>query len=281
MKIGDYTLSPIATGDFRLDGGAMFGVIPRILWEKTNPPDDKNRIQMTMRALLLQGNGRRILIDNGIGHKVDDKFARMFHIEHSQSTLAQSLAKLGLTSQDITDVILTHLHFDHCGGSTIHDGKDVVPTFPNARYYVQKRQYEHALKRNERDRASYFAENFEPMKSAGHLEFLDGATVLWPGVETLVVDGHTPGQQLVKISDKTHTLLYCADLIPTASHIPLPYIMAYDLEPLVTLDEKKRLLPQAHDEGWILFFEHDSFHVAAKIKKTDKGFSIGEEVSLV
>jgi glyoxylase-like metal-dependent hydrolase (beta-lactamase superfamily II) len=280
MKIGDYTLTPIVTGNFRLDGGAMFGVVPRVLWEKTNPPDEKNRIQMTMRALLVQGNGRRILIDNGVGDKYDDKFGRMFHIDHTHSTVEKSLSEIGLKTEDITDVILTHLHFDHCGGSTRHEGSEIVPTFSRARYFVHKEQYEHALKRNERDRASYFPENFEPLMAAGQLKLLTRPAMISSGIETLVVGGHTPGQQLVRISHGSSTVLYSADLIPTASHIPLPYIMAYDLFPMTTLEEKRRILPQAHAEGWILFFEHDPFRAAAKVAKSDKGFFMGEEVSL-
>lgn len=279
MRIGDYILTPIVTGDFRLDGGAMFGVVPRVLWEKTNPPDEKNRIQMTMRALLIQGNKRRILVDDGVGDKYDSKFAQMFHIDHSQKSVANSLGEIGLSVEDITDVILTHLHFDHCGGSTKRKGSEIVPTFPRARYYVQKEQYDHALSRNERDQASYFPENFEPLRKAGQLELLSGPATLYPGIEILIVGGHTPGQQLVKVSDGAATVLYCADLVPTASHIPLPYIMAYDLFPVTTLEEKKRLLPQAHDEGWILFFEHDPFRAATKVGKSEKGFSMGEEIS--
>ncbi|MFH1009980.1 MAG: MBL fold metallo-hydrolase [bacterium] len=280
MIIGDYALKSLITGFFRLDGGAMFGVVPRVLWEKTNPPDEKNRIQMTMRALLLQSGARRILVDTGVGDKQDEKFARIFHIEHSQASLKKSLSEAGWKPEDITDVILTHLHFDHCGGSTRRQGGDIVPTFPRARYYVQRQQYKHALTRNERDRASYFPENFEPMKAAGQLELLDGPIELYPGVEILVVGGHTPGQQLVKVADDSRTLLYCADLIPTASHIPLPYIMAYDLFPMTTLEEKKRVLPQAHAEGWILFFEHDPYRAAAKVTKSERDFIMGEEVFL-
>ncbi|MBM3324033.1 MAG: MBL fold metallo-hydrolase [Calditrichaeota bacterium] len=280
MNIGDYTLTPVITGQFRLDGGAMFGVVPRVLWEKTNPPDEKNRIQMTMRALLLQSATRRILVDTGVGEKQDEKFIRMFVVEHVQASLTKSLSKAGLRPEDVTDVILTHLHFDHCGGSTQRQGDSIVPTFPHARYFVQRQQYEHALTHSERDRASYFPENFEPMKAAGQLELLDGPAELYPGVEILVVGGHTPGQQLVKVADGSKTLLYCADLIPTASHIPLPYIMAYDLFPMMTLEEKKRLLPQAHHEGWILFFEHDPFRATAKVAKSEKDYIMGDEVPL-
>jgi glyoxylase-like metal-dependent hydrolase (beta-lactamase superfamily II) len=280
MMIGDYTLKPIVTGNFRLDGGAMFGVVPRVLWEKTNPPDEKNRIQMTMRALLLQGKDRRILIDTGVGTKQDEKFARIYHTEQVQPSLAKSLSEAHLTPDDITDVILTHLHFDHCGGSTRREGDKVVATFSNAQYYVQKEQYEHALERNERDRASFLMENFEALRTAGQLELLEGPKRLFPGIELIVVGGHTPGQQLVKVSDGHQTLLYCADLIPTASHIPLPYIMAYDLFPMTTLEEKRRILPQAHSEGWILFFEHDPFRAAAKVARSEKDFLMGEEILL-
>jgi glyoxylase-like metal-dependent hydrolase (beta-lactamase superfamily II) len=280
MNISDYILTPIVTGDFRLDGGAMFGVVPRVLWERTNPADEKNRIQMAMRALLIQGNGRRILIDDGVGDKYDAKFAQMFHIDHAQKSITSSLAEMGMSPEDITDVILTHLHFDHCGGSTTRRGSEIVPAFPNARYYVQEQQYVHAFSRNERDQASYFPENYEPLKTAGKLELLNGAITLFPGIEILVVGGHTPGQQLVKISDGFTTVLYCADLIPTASHIPLPYIMAYDLFPVTTLEEKKRLLPQAYEERWILFYEHDPFRAATKVAKSEKGFFMGEEVFL-
>lgn len=272
MKIGEYKLTVINSGYFKLDGGAMFGIIPRPLWEKANPPDSLNRIKMITRNLLLQGNGRKILIDTGMGNKWDDKSISIYEIDQETISLQSELKKIGLRPEDITDVLLTHLHFDHTGGSTkIEDGK-LVPTFPQAKYYVQKQNLDWAMNPTEKDRGSYIKDNFMPLVESGVLKLTDGDSKFDNNIEFRVVNGHTIGQQLIKISDTKSTLLYCGDMFPTASHIPLPYIMGYDLQPLVTLSEKKNLLQQAVDEKWILFFEHDPETVMATVMQTEKGF---------
>lgn len=276
MKIGPYTLHAIETGEFALDGGAMFGVVPKPLWEKKMQPDHRNRIGLRLRALLLQGNGKNILIDNGIGMKGDAKFCDIYRIDHSHFSLEQSLAELHLGFHDITDVILTHLHFDHAGGSTIKntDGS-LSPTFPHATYYVQRANYEWALKPTEKDRASYLKENFEPLVQANQLRFIDGPTELFPHVELFLFNGHTRAQQLPKISDGTTTVFFCADLFPTAAHLSLPWIMAYDNEPLVILREKQELLTKACRERWTLFFEHCPLLTACIPVTTEKGYAVG------
>jgi glyoxylase-like metal-dependent hydrolase (beta-lactamase superfamily II) len=272
MQIGDYKITAINSGYFKLDGGAMFGIIPRPLWEKTNPPDSLNRIKLTTRNLLLQKEGRNILIDTGMGNKWDEKSISIYDIDQETSSIQSELQKAGLKPEDITDIILTHLHFDHTGGSTKIDNGRLVPTFPNAKYYVQKQNLDWAMKSTEKDKGSYIRDNFIPLVELGVLDTIDGNGKFDNNIEFIVVNGHTFGQQLIKISDTTNTLLYCCDMIPTASHIPLPYIMGYDLQPLVTLSEKKNLLQKAEEENWMLFFEHDPYTTVATVTKTDKGF---------
>ena len=280
MKIGPYEVFTVHTGFVSLDGGAMFGVVPKVLWSKTNPADDLNRIQLALRTLVIKGEGRIIIVDAGVGTKMNEKLRKIYNVNHQKHDLEQGLAQKGIRFEQITDVIITHLHFDHVGGATFLDNGQLKPTFPNARYYVQGEQWYWANNPSEKDRASYMPENFKPIEEAGQLVELDGPRELFPGIEVMVMYGHTHGMQLPKISDGKTTLLYCADLIPTASHIPLPYIMAYDNNPMITLQEKKRLLPQAVKEKWILVFEHDPFRPAGTVVQTQKGFKLGEEVFL-
>ncbi len=279
MKIGKIRIEPMEYGRFKLDGGAMYGVVPKVLWEKYSPANDRNQIQMALRGMIIKTESRNILVDTGVGNKMSEKLNKIYAVDFSHYSLADSLHKLNLNFGDITDVILTHLHFDHTGGATgkKEDGS-IVPTFPNATYYVQKKQYDWAISPSDRDLASYFPENFVPLNEANVLQILAGEEELFPGIFLIPIHGHTPGQQLVKISQAGETLLYCGDLIPTASHIPLPWIMGYDLQPLVTLDEKKNILPVAAAENWLLFFEHDPHIAAAKVEKTEKGFLMGEKI---
>lgn len=278
MKIGNYSLHPIETGTIGLDGGAMFGVVPKTLWAKTNPPDEKNRITLNMRCLLVRGNGKNILIDCGIGNKFDDGFKSIFNVDTKKYNLDTSLKDAGIEKNEITDVIITHLHFDHVGGTTYYDDGKLKLTFPNATHHIQKAQWEHAKNPSERDKASYFKENFLPIEENNKLNIVDGNTMIYDGIEVIEVNGHTFGQQVVKISDGDNTLLYCGDLIPTSSHIRIPYVMGYDLQPLVTIDEKKKLLKSAADENWVLFYEHDPFCQASYVVKKVKDFVKGEEV---
>jgi glyoxylase-like metal-dependent hydrolase (beta-lactamase superfamily II) len=280
MKIGPYDIFTIESGSVWLDGGAMFGVVPKVLWSKTNPADELNRIELAMRILVIKSATHTILVDAGVGYKMNEKLSKIYNVDHHQFRLEQSLAKHGLSPADVTDVIITHMHFDHIGGATYYDGDTLKLTFPNATHYVQGEQWDWANYPSDKDRASYMPENFKPIEEAGRLMQLDGPKELFPGVETLVMYGHTPGMQLPKISDGKTTLLYCADLMPTASHIPLPYIMGYDNYPLTTLEEKKRILPKAVEENWILAFEHDPFRKAGTVEKTEKGYRLKKEVEL-
>lgn len=281
MRIGDYTLTGLETVRFYLDGGAMFGVVPKPIWEKSNPADGRNRIEMAARTLLIRGGKRRIIVDTGVGEGWEQKFSEIYGIDHSKYSLANSLASVGLNFTDITDVILTHLHFDHVGGATFKD-KDgsIKPTFPNATYYVQKKQYEWALGPSEKDRASYRNEKYVPLFEEGRLKLLNGEIELCPGIFIRLTDGHTVAHQTVLVTDGKTSLCHPGDTIPTSSHIPLPFIMGYDNYPLITLEEKKSILRRAVEEGWVLFFEHDPKHAATLAEKTDKGYRAGQAVEL-
>lgn len=268
-KIGPYSLDLLETGEFALDGGAMFGVVPKNLWQKTNPSDGENRISMALRILLIRSQDRNIVVDAGIGTKLDEKYQKIYRVDHSKNSLEKSLSRVGLKPKEVTDVIITHLHFDHVGGCSYKDQKGLHLTFPNATHTIQKEQWEWAYQPTEKDRASFLNENLEPLKSA-NLKLLSGEVELYPGIDIVVSHGHTPSQQLVKISDGRETLFYCADLIPTASHIPIPYLMSYDNMPLVLMEEKRRVLDQAVRGRWILCFEHDPLIGAASVTKDEK-----------
>lgn len=279
-KIGEYELYTINAGQFKLDGGAMFGIVPKPLWERKIVADDRNRIPLAMRCLLLAGEERVVLIDDGIGETFSDKFKDIYAVDYTQSTLHGSLEAAGYSAEDITDVILTHLHFDHCGGSTRGRGEEAALVFPNATFHVQKRHWEWARDPESKDRASFLEENLEPLARSDQLHLVDGPGRLYPGIELIVVDGHTRGQQLVKISGSEDTLVFVADLIPTTAHFPSLWNMAYDVAPIDTVEEKETFLSEAHKEGWHLFFEHDPSTVVTSVQQNDKGFQPANKRSL-
>lgn len=279
-KIGSYEIHALETGTFALDGGAMFGIVPKTIWEKTNPSDELNRIEMRARCLLLvdQAAGRLVLVDNGMGAKWADKFAQMYKVDSSVWSLEQSLAKLGYKPDDVTDLIATHLHFDHMGGTTRRLNGELVPVFEKARVWVQERNWKHASAPNEKDRASYLTENFELLRGDSKLRLLqtgDGAREeILPGVFVRVTNGHTLGMQMVEVADESTALIYCADTVPTASHVKVPFVMGYDCFPLTTMAEKKALLSEAADRGMILFFEHCPRADAASVFHDGKDFAV-------
>ncbi|MBU2507114.1 MAG: MBL fold metallo-hydrolase [Bacteroidetes bacterium] len=278
MKIGKYKVVPIESGRISLDGGAMFGIIPKPLWQKTNPSDELNRILLSTRCLLLKSENKNVLIDTGIGKGWDEKFEKIYGVDHSEFTLMNSLKEAGVESANITDVIITHLHFDHTGGSVeFIDGK-IVPAFPNAVYHVQKSHFEWACNPSTKDKASFIENRFIPLAKEGILNLLDNQTEFDDEINFIILNGHSYSQQLVKVSDSSTTLLYCADLMPTSSHIPIPYVMGYDLQPVKTIEEKLKLLPQAVDEEWILFFEHDPYMTAGRVGISEKGFYLKERI---
>jgi glyoxylase-like metal-dependent hydrolase (beta-lactamase superfamily II) len=276
MKIGKYNIHIVNSGYFYLDGGAMFGIIPKPLWEKTNPADEANRIKLATRNLLLVSEDKKILIDTGMGNKWSKKLSEIYRIEQDAYTLNSSLAKLSVEPEDITDVLLTHLHFDHTGGSTEMFDEKLVPAFKNARYHVSEKNFNWAMNPSERDRGSYLKDNFLPLFENGVLYFFKD-NFFDDEIELIEVNGHTFGMQLVKISDASSTILFCADLFPTSSHIPLPYVMGYDLQPLVTVEEKKKILTKAVQENWKLCFEHDPFYPFAAVEKTETVFRVKEK----
>ena len=281
MTIGNYTITAIETGDFGLDGGAMFGVVPKNLWSKVyNPGDEQNRIPMSARCLLVTSPDRTILVDTGCGTKLSEKLQSIYKLDYSRNTLLHSLANHGVKPEDVTDVILTHLHFDHAGGATHLENGEAIPTFSKAKYYVQKDHLAWARNPTEKDRASFFKENWEPMVSGGMMEILDGNGEIFTGISVQQFHGHTKALQMVTISDGATTLIFPADVFPTAAHIPVPFVMGYDNYPLTAMDEKRGLLPHIADEEWIVCFEHDAFVPAGKIVRTDKGFALGEKVAL-
>lgn len=270
-KIGPYTLNTVETGRFGLDGGAMFGIVPKPLWERRIASDDKNRIPLNMRCLLIQGEDRLILVDTGLGDKYDAKFASIFAVDHEYAELHRSLDALGVSAKDITDVIITHLHFDHCGGVTTREGDELKMVFENATHHVQRDHWAWAQEPNIRERNSFLHENLGPLGDSGQLNLVFGVTEIAPGVDVIPVSGHTEAMQLVKVTDGAQTLLYAADLIPTHAHVPMAWNMAYDVYPLKTIQEKEHILAEAQDGGWHLFLEHDPEVEVISLERSDKG----------
>lgn len=271
MTLAGYQIDTVDAGTVWLDGGAMFGIVPRTLWERRIAPDDRNRIPLATRCLLLRGHGRTILVDTGCGDKGDERFNEIYGIDPTAPTLTDALAALGVTPADVSDVVLTHLHFDHVGGATRREGDELVLTFPNATHHVQRSHWDWAAE-SPREGASFLAENLDPLAASGQLALVDGDMLGLTNLAVHVVNGHTRGQQLVRVTDGEHSLLFAGDLVPTAAHVPDLWIMAYDVEPLATLREKREILGRAAAGGWTLVFEHDAETASARVVATEKGF---------
>lgn len=265
-------LYSVNTGYFKLDGGAMFGVVPKSMWQKLNPPDENNMCSWAMRCLLIEDEGRLILVDNGMGNKQDEKFFGHYYL-HGDDTLEKSLAKNGFSKDDITDVFLTHLHFDHCGGSIDREAGNLVPAFKNATYWSNEKHWQWAISPNEREKASFLKENILPIQESGKLQFIDvkEGALFTGNVEVKFMYGHTEAMMLPVIKYKDKKIVFMADLLPSAAHIPLPYVMAYDMRPLETLKEKKLFLAEAQQQDCILFFEHDAKIECCNLQLTEKG----------
>jgi glyoxylase-like metal-dependent hydrolase (beta-lactamase superfamily II) len=279
LSLGGWTLRTLETGFLWLDGGSMFGSVPKPLWSRSNPPDERNRIRLAMRCLLAEGHGRRILVDDGIGAKFSAKLMDIYRVELGEHTLERALEACGLGVDDVTDVVLTHLHFDHAGGSTACHGERLVPRLPRARYYVQRRNWDNARRPNPRERASYSPENFEPLMEAGVLTLWEGARQPWPGFELFTADGHTRGQQLVRLAGPEGVLYFVADLIPTAAHVRIPYVMGYDIAAIETMEEKRMLLERASAERAWICLEHDPEVALARPVADGEDFAWAETVA--
>ena len=269
-------LYTINAGYFKLDGGAMFGVVPKSIWQKTNPADDNNLCPWAMRCLLIQDGDRLILIDTGIGEKQDEKFLKHYYL-HGDHTLEKSLSSAGFTKDEITDVFLTHLHFDHCGGAIERDTEGaLVPAFKNATYWSNQAHWEWAVHPNAREKASFLKENILPIEESGKLKFIDNSdgVAFTENIKIRFAYGHTDSMMLPQISYKGKTILYMADLLPSVGHIPLPYVMSYDMFPMKTLDEKKKYLEEAVKNEYILYLEHDPVNECCTLQETEKGIRV-------
>jgi len=281
LRIRKMKLYSINTGHFKLDGGAMFGVVPKSIWNKLNPADENNMCSWAMRCLLIEDGKRLILIDNGMGNKQDAKFFSYYYL-HGNDSLDASLKKYGFGVDDITDMVLTHLHFDHCGGSIKYnsDRTKLEPVFKNAKYYCNEKHWQWATHPNAREKASFLKENIQPIQESGQLNFIDERSAIIPGLSFLEVNGHTEAMMLPVIKTGKETIAFMADLIPSAAHLPLPYVMGYDMRPLETMKEKERILNQAVEGNWKLFFEHDPKVECVSVERTEKGVRKKEEMIL-
>jgi glyoxylase-like metal-dependent hydrolase (beta-lactamase superfamily II) len=277
-------LHAIETGMFKLDGGAMFGVVPKSIWQKTNPADDNNMCTWAMRCLLIEDGHKLTLIDTGIGNKQSEKFFSHYYL-HGNDTLDSSLKKLGFHRDDITDVFLTHLHFDHCGGSIELDSakEKFIPAFKHATFWSNERHWQWATKPNPREKASFLSENILPIQESGQLKFIERPSDFTStplGFDVLFVDGHTDSMMIPHISYKGRTIAYMADLLPSTGHIPLPYVMGYDTRPLITIEEKGKFLQTAAEKNFVLMLEHDSVNQCCTLVNTEKGVRLGETFAL-
>ena len=274
-------LHTIDTGFFKLDGGAMFGVVPKVIWNKSNPANENNLCNWAMRCLLVEDGNKLILIDTGIGNKQDEKFFSHYYL-HGNSTLDTSLAALGFHRDDITDVFLTHLHFDHVGGAVMREGERLIPAFKNAIYWSNEKHWDWAVNPNEREKASFLKENILPIKQSGQLQFIEtvNGVKFTDDMHINFVHGHTEAMMLPLIEYKNKKILYMADLLPSTGHIPLPYVMAYDMFPLTTLTEKKVYLNEAVEKEYILFLEHDPINECCTLQQTEKGVRLREVFKL-
>lgn len=274
-------LYSINNGHFKLDGGAMFGIVPKSIWNKLNPADDNNMCSWALRSLLIEDGKNLILIDNGMGNKQDAKFFGYYYL-HGEDSLEKSLNKYGFTKSDITHMVLTHLHFDHCGGSINYnsDRTKLEPAFENAHYYCNQKHWEWATNPNPREKPSFLKENILPIQESGRLKFIDESTHLIEGLTFMEVNGHTEGMMLPILQYKESVLAYMADLIPSAAHIPIAYVMGYDTRPLLTLKEKEKILSKAVQNNWTLFFEHDPKIECVKLENTEKGIRAASHLLL-
>lgn len=274
-------LYAVNAGYFKLDGGAMFGVVPKSIWNKLNPADENNMCTWALRCLLIETEDKRILVDTGMGNKQDPKFFSHYYIHGD--TLDSSLAKFGFSKDDITDVFHTHLHFDHCGGSIVREGDNLVPAFKNATYWSNEQHWKWATEPNDREKASFLKENILPLKESGRLQFTsvkEGMSIIEDNLTLKFVYGHTDAMMLPVIQYKGKTIVYMADLLPSAAHMPLPYVMSYDMFPLKTMAEKKAFLQEAFDKNYILFFEHDSKVECCTLQMNDRGVRVKETFKL-
>ncbi|MFM1794129.1 MAG: hypothetical protein RL642_514 [Bacteroidota bacterium] len=273
----------VDTGYFKLDGGAMYGVVPKVIWNKLTPSDENNLCTWAMRCMLVVDGERKILIDTGMGNKQSEKFFSHYQ-PHGEGELLNSLQQLGFSANDITDVILTHLHFDHCGGAVILVDQQLRPTFPNATYWSTAKHWDWAINPNSREKASFLKENFIPLQENGQLKFIEenetGLTKFNDKIDILFAHGHTQSMMLPIIQYKNKTICYMADLIPSSAHVPLPYVMGYDMFPMTTLIEKEKFLKKACEEGYILFFEHDAINECCTVEATEKGYKKKETMKL-
>ena len=273
-------LFAIETGNLKLDGGAMFGVVPKVMWNKVYPADENNLCNWSMRCLLIDDGERIILIDNGIGDKQDEKFLKHYYL-NGDFTLESSLKEHGYTTDDITDMVLTHLHFDHCGGSIkYNENQELVPAFKNAKYWVSRAQYEWATNPNRREKASFLKENILPIKESGQLNIIEEEGEFIPNIVAKIYDGHTQGQIIPHIKINGETLAYTADLFPSTAHIPMPWIMAYDTKPLITLKDRERFFKESLETNTVLFFEHDLYNECCTLEMTERGVKVKETFSL-
>jgi glyoxylase-like metal-dependent hydrolase (beta-lactamase superfamily II) len=274
-------LHTINTGLFKLDGGAMFGVVPKAIWQKTNPADANNLCTWAMRCLLVENENQLTLIDTGIGNKQDEKFFRHYYL-HGDDSMDKSLNSLGFSLTDVTDVFLTHLHFDHVGGAVIREQDKLMPTFKNATYWSNEKHWQWAVEPNAREKASFLKENILPIQESGQLKFIDEVedVQFQKDIKISFAYGHTDAMMLPKINYKGKTLVYMADLLPSVGHLPLPYVMAYDMFPLKTLTEKQVFLEEAVDKGYVLYLEHDPVNECCTLQRTEKGIRIAETFNL-